>query len=52
MSEIKCDFCKEAEATKKDYRIKKKKYQFSDRYLVCQSCLWLTDKQLTKLKFW
>lgn len=50
--EIPCDFCQEAEATSKDYRTKKKKYETPEKYLVCQSCLWLTDRQLTKLKYW
>ena len=52
--EIPCDFCKQADATRQDYRTSNRdtEAEQTDKYLVCEDCLWLSDYQLKELGYW
>jgi hypothetical protein len=52
--DIPCDFCQQVEATRQDYRTSNigTVAEQTDKYLVCEDCLWLSDYQLKELGYW
>ncbi len=50
MSKLKipCDFCQQVEATRQDYRTSNigTEAEQTEKYLVCDDCLWLSDEQV------